>query len=1119
MSEDIEKLRKGYTRNFKELKSEEQKQVVNDQIAEVRTQINITLFQHREFLKTKDILDFITRCKLQFIPPSVANEHVPHPEMPPEISRAYVEIYERYERVLEANGWIDYANQLLLANELLRDVPEVKKEWQEKFELIFVDEYQDTDPVQYCIINVLADHHENVRVVGDDDQGIYSFRGADIQNILNFENNYSTVKIIPLGENYRSTQRIVDASRALAAFNPDRREKELFTRNSEGKNIIHLHCKSAEKEVDTITSFIISAIQYGWRYKDFAILCRLNSQVDEFKTAFNSLGIPSDGVSVMTIYKAKGLEFPNVFVAGVCKGLLPFAGNTENEERRLLYVAMTRAENWLCLSSYENDAGSNVNGRSPFLDQIPGNLLEPTQILGDSHIPPKPIKSNETESSTVVEKPLESITHLPTRPEIVLGIDPGKIDANNPNVGWAVTEKSSNGYTVIDCDTETPKGTSVEKLKQIEDKINELIALHSPDAIAVERLEGATDRGLIGVAGCVALVRSIADQHGIERAFYSPQQVKYAATSNRNADKEQVQEGVKKRCNFPMAQNNNNIDDHSADAIAVSLCYLDSYLNSSRLQRKKRKQEHYDSGLVYLGNGQYDAAVAEFKEAINTDPIYTEAHCELGRAYLGQNKLIEAENSANEALRLDPKYQPARELLNTIKQEYYKRGVAYIKDNEYGKAILGQNKLIEAENSANEALRLDPKYQPARELLNTIKQEYYKRGVAYIEDNEYAKAINRLLKASSIDPNDKKVYTSLGRAYYWQDDYANAAIFYQKATNIDTNDKTAHSNLGNAYYYIGAYADAINSLQKASTLDSNCEKTLYYLARTYFRQGKWEQAKRTTQKTLSIVPTYQLARKLLDNIKWASDHQMIMVPAGDFQIESNDSNAEVSKNPMRTTYVDEFYIDIYPVTNAQYKKFVDENPEWQKERISSKYYHCNYLQHWNRNNYPHSKGDHPVTYVSWYAAMAYAQWTGKRLPTESEWEKAARGGLTGLEYPWGNLIDSNKANYGREFEGTTPVGHYVANSYGLYDMVGNVWEWCFDEYNPYKNFSRRNRTACADDIKRTVSNFTNVKTSRVLRGGSWYVDVERLRIAYRFRMPPTNLNYGSGFRCVRDAIT
>ena len=524
-----------------------------------------------------------------------------HPEKPPEISRAYVEIYERYERVLEANGWIDYANQLLLANELLRDVPEVKKEWQEKFELIFVDEYQDTDPVQYCIIKALADHHENVRVVGDDDQGIYGWRGADIQNILNFEKDYLKTKVISLGQNYRSTQRIVDASRALAAFNRDRREKELFTQNSAGKNIIHLHCENANVEAKTIADFMYRAIKKGRDPNDFAVLYRTHEQAKTFKTPFDSLRIPSHevteasdrgahSVSFMTIHGAKGLEFPNVFVVGVCKDLLPLTGNEHNEERRLLYVAMTRAQNWLCLSSYEGNAGLNTNGRSPFLDEIPRNLLEPTQFLSDSHIPPKPTKSNGTELSIAVEKPLESITHPPIRPEIVLGIDPGNIDdANKPNVGWAVIEKSSNGYTVIDCDTERPKGTSNEKLKQIENKINGLIALHSPDAIAVERLEGATDRGLIGVAGCVALVRYIANQHGIERAFYSPQQVKYAATGNRKANKEQVETGVKEICNPLRVQNNKKIDDHSADAIAASLCYLDSYLNSSRLQWKKKE--------------------------------------------------------------------------------------------------------------------------------------------------------------------------------------------------------------------------------------------------------------------------------------------------------------------------------------------------------------------------------------------------------------------------------------------------------------------------------------------------------------------------------------------------
>ena len=322
LREDIEKLRKGYTRDFKELKPKDQEEVITEQIAQVQAQINH--LQHHKFLNTKEILNFITRCKLRFIPPSAARNHLPNPKMSLEISRAYVEIYERYESELETNGWIDYPNQLLLTNELFREVHNVKTKWQEYIDLIFVDEYQDTDPVQYRIITSLADQHQNLRIVGDDDQGIYGFRGADIQNILNFEKDYPTARVIPLEQNYRSTPQIVEASKALAEFNPDRRGKELFTQNFEGENVKYLHCKKAEEEVATIVSFIVRAIQYGWNSEDFAILCRLRRQVNEFKTTFNSPRIPQyvDGVSIMTIHGAKGLEFPNVFVAGVCKGLL-----------------------------------------------------------------------------------------------------------------------------------------------------------------------------------------------------------------------------------------------------------------------------------------------------------------------------------------------------------------------------------------------------------------------------------------------------------------------------------------------------------------------------------------------------------------------------------------------------------------------------------------------------------------------------------------------------------------------------------------------------------------------------------------------------------------------------
>ena len=242
---------------------------------------------------------------------------------------------------------------------------------------------------------------------------------------------------------------------------------------------------------------------------------------------------------------------------------------------------------------------------------------------------------------------------------------------------------------------------------------------------------------------------------------------------------------------------------------------------------------------------------------------------------------------------------------------------------------------------------------------------------------------------------------------------------------------------------------------------------------------------------------------------------MVLIPAGDFQMGSNTGDPD--EKPVHTVYVDAFYMDIHEVTNAQYKQFVDANPQWRQARIPTDYHDGEYLKHWNGNNYPTGKGDHPVVYVSWYGAMAYAQWARKRLPTEAEWEKAARGGLVGRKYPWGNSIGPSQANYGSHVGDTTTVGSHPPNKYGLYDMAGNVWEWCLDAYEGdfYKNSPSRNPIAGEGVIRHITNNFTNVKTSHVLRGGSWYSDPENLRVANRIRFNPLNSNIGVGFRCVR----
>ena len=247
--------------------------------------------------------------------------------------------------------------------------------------------------------------------------------------------------------------------------------------------------------------------------------------------------------------------------------------------------------------------------------------------------------------------------------------------------------------------------------------------------------------------------------------------------------------------------------------------------------------------------------------------------------------------------------------------------------------------------------------------------------------------------------------------------------------------------------------------------------------------------------------------------------EMVLIPAGKFQMGSIAPAADSDEKPVHTVSIDAFYIDKYQVTNAQYKQFVLANPRWQKNRIDSAFHNGNYLKEWNGNNYPSGKANHPVVSVSWYAAMAYAQWAGKRLPTEAEWEYAARGGLSGKKYPWGDVIDLRKANYGRRnVDDTTPVDKYPPNGYGLYNMAGNVWEWCLDEYNPnfYASSPRQNPLAGASSVGWITRNFTSVKTNRVLRGGSWGTESGSVRVTYRNQLNPASTYLDSGFRCVRS---
>ena len=243
---------------------------------------------------------------------------------------------------------------------------------------------------------------------------------------------------------------------------------------------------------------------------------------------------------------------------------------------------------------------------------------------------------------------------------------------------------------------------------------------------------------------------------------------------------------------------------------------------------------------------------------------------------------------------------------------------------------------------------------------------------------------------------------------------------------------------------------------------------------------------------------------------------MVLIPAGTFELGNNDAESFYEQQ-VHTWHVNAFYMDTHAVTNLEYQQFLIENSCWQKNRIQDEWHDGDYLLSWDGNKYPTGQANHPVTWVSWYSAMAYAIWVGKRLPTEVEWEYAARAGLSDKKYPWGDVLSTVKANYDRNVGDTTAVGKYLANGYGLYDMSGNVWEWCLDLYDDDFYFAspRKNPRSGTNEPEYIINNFMDLKTERVLRGGGWSTSPQGICVSHRFLLSPKNTIYDCGFRCVQ----
>lgn len=263
----------------------------------------------------------------------------------------------------------------------------------------------------------------------------------------------------------------------------------------------------------------------------------------------------------------------------------------------------------------------------------------------------------------------------------------------------------------------------------------------------------------------------------------------------------------------------------------------------------------------------------------------------------------------------------------------------------------------------------------------------------------------------------------------------------------------------------------------------------------------------TLRKGIKIDQTpkaYSLPEKVKDPERWVTGRgktdNMAYIPAGKFRmgqklVYTEDGIIDESSLPIHSVYLDAFYIDTHEVTLGEYKEFLVETGHKELPVDVDKF----------------SRTDqHPVVGVTWHDAMAYARWKGKRLPTEAEWEKAARGGLIDKRYPWGNdEPDSSLTNLGRHI---VAVGSYAPNPYGLYDMSGNVEEWCMVPWDEdfYANSPTENPFAGPMSLRETIVNYKNVRGKRVVRGSGNFVGDRRKQDSIQ---PFKSI----GFRCAMDA--
>ena len=285
----------GYDRNFVIMDSDDSLTVVKRILKEANYDPKV--------YNPRAIRNKISSCKNELMTPELYERYATS-----EYEKIVLEVYQKYEKKLQQNNSVDFDDLLILPIKLFRENPSILQNYQERFKYILIDEYQDTNEAQYILTKLLSAKYRNIMVVGDDSQSIYSFRGANYKNILNFEKDYKEAKIIMLEQNYRSTSNILDAANDVIKHNKEKKDKKLWTENATGEKIKYYRAFNERDEAQYAIRKIKELVNKNTQYKDIAILYRTNAQSRILEEEMLKENLPYRVVGSFYFYNRKEIK-------------------------------------------------------------------------------------------------------------------------------------------------------------------------------------------------------------------------------------------------------------------------------------------------------------------------------------------------------------------------------------------------------------------------------------------------------------------------------------------------------------------------------------------------------------------------------------------------------------------------------------------------------------------------------------------------------------------------------------------------------------------------------------------------------------------------------------------